>query len=70
MRDAANRGGVASIAALVGDPIGELSYRAAFAAVARERADALVMAHHAEALANRQLIIALATGPVSEPLVA
>jgi putative ABC transport system substrate-binding protein len=60
MREAAERAGVASIAATMGDPIREPEYRRAFAVVARERAQALVVTDHAEGFANRQLIVELA----------
>jgi ABC-type uncharacterized transport system substrate-binding protein len=60
MRESAERTGVASIAATVGDPIGEPEYRRAFAVMAKERAQALVVTDHAEGFANRELIVELA----------
>jgi putative tryptophan/tyrosine transport system substrate-binding protein len=60
MREAAERAGVASIAATVGDPIGEPEYRRAFGVAAKERAQALVVTDHAEGFANRRLIVELA----------
>jgi putative tryptophan/tyrosine transport system substrate-binding protein len=60
MREAAERAGVASIAATVGDPIREPEYRRAFAVVAKERGQALVVTDHAEGFANRRLIVELA----------
>jgi putative ABC transport system substrate-binding protein len=59
MREAAERTGATSIAATVGDPIGESEYRRAFAVMAKERAQALVVTDHAEGGANRQLIVEL-----------
>jgi ABC-type uncharacterized transport system substrate-binding protein len=60
MREAAESAGVVSIAATVGDPIREPEYRRAFAVVAKERAQALVVTDHAEGFANRRLIVELA----------
>jgi putative tryptophan/tyrosine transport system substrate-binding protein len=60
MREAAERAGVASIAAIVGDPMGEPQYRGAFAVGAWQRAQALVVTDHAESFANRRLIVELA----------
>ena len=60
MRELAERTGVTSIAATVGDPIREPEYRRAFAVMAQERAQALVVTDHAEGLSNRQLIVELA----------
>jgi putative ABC transport system substrate-binding protein len=60
MREAAERTGATSIAATVGSPIGESEYRRAFAVMAKERAQALVVTDHAEGVANRKLIVDLA----------
>ena len=60
MREAAERMGATSIAATLGDPIGESEYRRAFALMATERAQLLVVTDHAEGIANRQLIVELA----------
>ena len=60
MREAAERAGTTGIAATVRDPIGEPEYRRAFAVVARERAQVLVVTDHAEGLANLRLIVELA----------
>ena len=60
MREAAERAGVASIAAPVGDPIHAAEYRRAFALMAKERAQMLVVSDHAEGLAHRMLIVELA----------
>jgi putative ABC transport system substrate-binding protein len=60
MREAAERTGATSIAATVGDPIGESEYRRAFAVMATERAQALVVSDHAEGIVNRPLIVELA----------
>jgi putative ABC transport system substrate-binding protein len=60
MREAAERAGVVSIAATVGDPMGEPEYRRVFAVVVKERAQALVVTDHAEGFANRRTIIELA----------
>ena len=60
MREAAERTGSTSIAATMGDPIGESEYRRAFAVMAKERAQALVVTDHAEGFGNRSLIIELA----------
>ena len=60
MREAAGQMGATSIAATLGDPIGESEYRRAFGEIAKERAQALVVTDHAEGIANRQLIVELA----------
>jgi putative ABC transport system substrate-binding protein len=60
MREAAQRTGATSIAATVGDPIREAEYRRAFAVMAGERAQALVVTDHAEGISNRHLIVELA----------
>jgi ABC-type uncharacterized transport system substrate-binding protein len=60
MREAAERAGAASIAASVGDPIDEAEYRRAFAVMAKERVQMLVVSDHAEGFANRMLIVELA----------
>ena len=59
MREAAERTGATGIPATVGDPIQESEYRRAFAVMAKERAQALVVSDHAEAFANRSLIVNL-----------
>jgi ABC-type uncharacterized transport system, periplasmic component len=60
MREAAERTGATSIAATLGDPIGESEYRHAFAVLAKDRAQALVVSDHAEGVANRSVIVELA----------
>ena len=60
MREAAERAGATSIAASLGDPIDEAEYRRAFAVMAKERAQMLVVSDHAEGFANRKLIVELA----------
>ncbi len=60
MREAAGRMGTTTIAATVSDPIGESEYRHAFAVIAKERAQALVVSDHAEGIVNRPLIVELA----------
>jgi putative tryptophan/tyrosine transport system substrate-binding protein len=60
MREAADRMGATSIAATIGDSIGESEYRRAFAVIAKERAQALVVSDHAEGIVNRPLIVELA----------
>ena len=60
MREAADRMGATTIVATVSDPIGESEYRRAFAVMAKERAQALVVSDHAEGIVNRPLIVELA----------
>lgn len=56
----AKRAGVILIKAALGSPIDRMEYTLAFAALAEERVDALVMGAAAENLSNRRLIIELA----------
>ncbi len=60
MREAAQRAGLTLIGAPLSNPIQEPEYRRVFAALARERVQALVVSDHAENLAHHQLIVALA----------
>jgi ABC-type uncharacterized transport system substrate-binding protein len=60
MREAAGLARTTSIAATLDDPIGEPEYRRAFAVLAKERAQGLVVTDHAEGLANLRLIVELA----------
>jgi putative ABC transport system substrate-binding protein len=60
MRPAAARVGMTLIGAFLDDPIQESEYRRAFAAMARERVDALLVADAAENDAHRRLIVELA----------
>ena len=60
MRRAGARVGMTVIGALLDDPIQEPEYRRAFAAMARERVDALLVADAAENYTQRQLIVELA----------
>jgi putative ABC transport system substrate-binding protein len=60
MLEAAQRAGLTLIGAPLSDPIQEPEYRRVFAALARERVQALVVSDHAENFAHHQLIVALA----------
>jgi putative tryptophan/tyrosine transport system substrate-binding protein len=58
--EAAQRAGLSLIGAPLSDPIQEPEYRRAFAALASESAQALVVSDNAENLAHHKLIVALA----------
>jgi putative ABC transport system substrate-binding protein len=60
MREAGTRAGVAVPGAPLGNPLDEPEYRRAFVAMASDRADALVVSDHGEAIAHRRLIVELA----------
>jgi putative ABC transport system substrate-binding protein len=60
MREAASRSRVTLIPVLLDSPLDEPAYRRAFAALAAERAEALLVSDHAEALAHQRLIVDLA----------
>jgi putative tryptophan/tyrosine transport system substrate-binding protein len=60
MLEAAKRTRLKLVGAPLSDPIQEPEYRRVFAALARERVQALVVSDHAENLAHHQLIVALA----------
>ena len=60
MQEAGTRAGVTIIRAALHDPIQESEYRRAFAAMATDRPDALIVSDHGEGLANRALIVDLA----------
>jgi ABC-type uncharacterized transport system substrate-binding protein len=60
MRKAGARVGMTVIGALLGDPIQESEYRRAFAAMVRDRVEALVVADATENYTHRQLIVELA----------
>ena len=60
MRPAGARVGMTVIGALLDDPIQEPEYRRAFAAMVRERVDALIVADVAENFTHRRLIVELA----------
>jgi putative ABC transport system substrate-binding protein len=58
--EAAERAGLTLIAAPLSDPIQEPEYRRAFAALAGESAQALIVSDNAENVAHHELIVALA----------
>jgi putative ABC transport system substrate-binding protein len=60
MREAGARAGVAVLGAPLGNPLDEPEYRRAFAAMATDRPDALVVSDHGEAIAHRRLVVELA----------
>ena len=60
MRPSGARVGMTMIGALLDDPIQEPEYRRAFAAMVRERVDALLVADTAENYTHRRLIVELA----------
>ena len=60
MRKAGARVGMTVIGALLGDPIQESEYRRAFAAMVRDRVEALVVEDASENYTHRQLIVELA----------
>jgi ABC-type uncharacterized transport system substrate-binding protein len=60
VREAAQRGGLTLVGAPLGDPIQEPEYRRAFAAMAGERAQALIVSDHPENWVHRRLVVELA----------
>ena len=60
MRDAAQRLGTRLVAAPLSDPIQEVEFRRAFVAIARERANALIVSNDPENFTHRRLIAELA----------
>lgn len=60
MRATTQRAGLTLIGAPLSDPIQEPEYRRAFATMARERVQALVVSDHAENIAHHRLIVDLA----------
>ncbi len=60
LREAAARAGVVILPLPLGTPIGESEYRRAFAALAKGRADALMVSDHGEGIAHARLIVDLA----------
>jgi putative ABC transport system substrate-binding protein len=61
MEDAGAKAGVTVVRAVLGSPIQEPEYRRAFAAMASDRPDALIVSDHGEGIANRGLIVRLAS---------
>jgi ABC-type uncharacterized transport system substrate-binding protein len=61
MRDAAQRAGLTLVGAPLSDPIQETEYRRAFAAMSRERTQAVIVGDQAENFTHRRVIVDLAT---------
>lgn len=60
LREAGARAGVALLGVQLREPIGEPEYQRAFLAMARDRADALMVSDHGEGIPHRRLIVDLA----------
>ena len=60
MREAAQRGGLWLVGIPLNDPIQEPEFRRAFAAIARERVNALIVSNDPETITHRRVIAALA----------